>query len=190
MAKVKREKKAAKGKWGHLVGVLPRLTHESATEQEQIEMLRKQIIADYQEEHPDAQHPPTAVLVDQYLALRDAKDRLKSQLSGVELELKTLTRMIDEKYDEEGLSSLHTSDGASVGRHFEPHAVVVDHSKLREWAEKNGLGERLTLPWPTVNAEVKAALESGTAVYDGEKLVGGPEGVDVFIIAKFQRRGQ
>lgn len=181
-------KPKVKGKWGHLVGVLPKLEQETPDRLDKIDAMRREIIAEYREEHGGV-YPPTAHLVDQYLSMRDAKDALKNQLSGIELELDTLKRMIEEKYEEEGLSNLTTSDGASVGMHYEPHAVVKDNDKLRDWAQKNGMERLLTLPWPTVNSEVKAALESGTATFDGEKLLGGPDGVDVFMITKFQKRG-
>jgi hypothetical protein len=180
-------KAKVKGKWGHLVGVLPALEMESPDRMEKIDALRREIIDEYKAAH--GVFPPTSHLVDQYLALRDAKDQVKQQLSDIELELDTLKRMIEKQYVDEGISSLTTSDGASVGMHYEPHAQVRDNDALREWAIKNGMERLLTLPWPTVNSEVKAALDSGTAVYDGEKLVGGPDGVDAYLITKFQKRG-
>lgn len=182
------DKPKVKGKWGHLVGILPKLETETPERMEKIDALRKDITEEYKTEH-GGQLPPTAHLVDQYLAIRDAKDIKKQELSDLELELDTLKRMIEQRYEEEGISNLHTSDGASVGMHYEPHAQVEDNDKLREWAIKNGMERLLTLPWSTVNAEVKAALDSGTATYDGEKLVGGPDGVNAYMITKFQKRG-
>ena len=180
--------KAPKRKWGHLVGVLPKLEMESPDRMEKVDALRQEIIEEYRKEH-DGHPPPTSYLVDHYLGLRDAKDMLKNQLSDIDLELETLLKMIEKRYEDEGILSLTTSDGTSVGMHYEPHAQVEDNDKLREWAKENGMERLLTLPWPTVNAEVKAALESGKAVYDGEKLVGGPDGVNVFLVTKFQKRG-
>lgn len=180
-------KSKVKGKWGHLVGVLPKLNTRTERFDEQ-DALRDQIINDYKAEN-GGQPPPTSFLVDQYLALRDAKDAVKSQLSDIQLELDTLTNMIEQRYEDEGLQKVTASDGAAVGMHYEPYAQVTDNDAMVEWAKKNGLERKLTLLWPTVNSEVKAALESGTAVYDGEKLVGGPDGVSVYMITKFQKRG-
>jgi len=190
MAKAKKPKNdKPKGKWGHLVGVLPKLEKaETPERQDQIDLLRQEIIEEYQKEH-DGAVPTSGYLVDQYLACRDAKDAVKAQLHDLELELETLTKMITDNYEAEGISNLHTSDGASVGMHYEPFVVVKDKDANRQWAVKNGLERLLSLPWQTLNSEVKAALESGKAVYDGEKLVGGPDGVDVFLVTKFTKRG-
>jgi hypothetical protein len=170
--------KKQKGKWAHLVGTLPKLVQEEPSRQEQIEFLKGEIITECREEQGGLL-PTAAYLVDKYLSVRGAREDLEQQVKDLELEEAALKQMLEAQYEAEGVSNIKLRDGSSLGMHPEPHAVVVDKDKNREWATKNGLERHLALPWSTVNKELKEALERGENP---------PDGVEAFMITKFTRR--
>jgi hypothetical protein len=181
-----------KRKWHHLVGVVPSIEPIDDATPERLEMLdalKQEIIEEYRKEH--GAPPTTQYLVEEYFAMRDAKDLIKEQLKGAELQLNALTSLLAEQYRAEGRDNYTlVDDGQVVGRvemHPEPYVVVKDRDANREWAIMHGFERSLQLHWKTLLSEVKRQLDTGEAVYDGEKLVGGPDGIDLFVVQKFKK---
>jgi hypothetical protein len=170
--------KQKKGKWAHLVGKLPRLNNIEPTRQEKLNIIKEETIKEHREKHGI---PPTAaILADEYFTLKETKKLLEEQMKDIDLELEAITQLLENQYEAEGVSFLRLTDGGSVGMHYEPYAVVTDRDKNRQWAVENGYERLLSLPWQTINSELKARLERGEPE---------PDGVEAFLITKFTKRG-
>jgi uncharacterized protein YhaN len=185
MPRAKAGPKKLTGKWAHLIGKLPKLNEEDPKDQEIIEKLKEKMI----NEHMEAQkEPPTlGYLVEKYMDARHYKETLERELKDTELEISAILQMVEVAYEAQGIRSLRLPDGSSLGFHYEPKAVVIDPAAHRRWAIQNGLAEELTLPWSKTNSLLKKALEEQTAVYDGEKVVGGPDGVQAHMVVRFRK---
>ncbi len=167
------------GKWGHLVGKLKKLSSEHDLERQQtMEALKSVIIDEHREAHGI---PPTAgFLVEEYMQLRLVKEQKEAELKDVDLQLDSILQMLEKQYEAEGIQFLKLADGSSLGMHVEPHAVVTDQQALKQWAIRTGIGDLVTLPWPTANSQLKLALEKGQPE---------PDGVEAYLVTKWSRRG-
>jgi hypothetical protein len=155
------------GKWSHLVGKLKDKPVDPSYEQalmarvDELMAEEKQTLAlNYEDNEQDIADLE-----------KDVKDRKFEQ----EAILAAMTR----KFKDEGLES------AVIAGHRwtpvpDPYASVKDRAAFLEWAEQH-MRENLQLPWQTLNATVKAALEVGDEL---------PPGVEVFLKRGFKRTKQ
>lgn len=108
--------------------------------------------------------------------LRGRKSALKEKLSGVQLALDAHQQLIENAYEEDGITSLKFKEGGGVSLEFAPHATVVDREEFHRWCIEEDLTNSLTLPFQTLNALTKDLLLDGKNV---------PSGVKAFVRTKF-----
>ncbi len=113
--------------------------------------------------------------------LRGREKALKEKLSGVELALVAYEQLIENAYEEVGITSLKFKEGGSVSLEFVPHATVTDREKFRRWCIDEDLTNSLMLPFQTLNALTKERL------LDGQNE---PPGVKAFVRTKFVLRNK
>ena len=113
--------------------------------------------------------------------LRGKKSALEEKLSGVELALTAYGQLIENAYEEDGITSLKFKEGGSVALEFVPHATVLDREEFRRWCIEEDLTNSLVLPFQTLNALTKERL------LDGQNE---PPGVKAFVRTKFVLRSK
>ncbi len=108
--------------------------------------------------------------------LREKKDVLKEKLSGVQLALTAYEQLVENAYEEAGITFLKFKEGGGVRLEFVPHATVNDREELRLWCVKEELTGSMTLAFGTLNALTKERLLDGKPE---------PPGVKAFVRTKF-----
>lgn len=120
-----------------------------------------------------------AELSELYNAADDRKKQIAKDEKAVNFDLEVFTRAFDAKLDAEDLESVVTN-GYRYTPTPEPFAQVTDKVKFLEWAHQE-MRDNLNIHSGTLNAVVKAALESGAEL---------PPGVDVYIKRGIHRTKQ
>lgn len=120
-----------------------------------------------------------AELSELYNAADDRKKQIEKDEKTVNFDLEVLTRALNDKLKEDDIESVVTN-GYRYTPKPEPYAQVTDKATFLEWAHAE-MRDNLNLPWQTLNAVVKAALESGAEL---------PPGVDVYIKRGIHRTKQ
>ena len=108
-------------------------------------------------------------LAQMYADLRREKARLEEQESILNLRLESVSQLLSDTYDQEGISSLKLADGSTVRAQPEPYAQVEDREAFRLWCIEQGLERSLVLPWATTNALTKERLLNGEPEPTGVK---------------------
>lgn len=124
---------------------------------------------------------PNHLLSAIYGRLRDKKDHHNAELSVLELEIEAITQVFVERFEDEGISSQRFDDGVLISIADAPYPVVKDKLALREWIDKSGLSDILTVNYQTLASLVKERLSGAV----NESL---PDGVDVFMKTTLSRR--
>lgn len=124
-------------------------------------------------------------LVAIYNAWRGDKERLEDELSGVNLKLEAVERMIEEYYDANGLLTQKFDDGTSITVSPDPVVNVEDSQAFYAWVKEDA--ERVSkfklaeyINPQTAKAGVKAMLEQNLHTL--------PPGVKVYYQNKLSRR--
>jgi hypothetical protein len=99
--------------------------------------------------------------------MRAVKDTFEAQEKETNLLLEAYKQLLIDHAENEDVSSVRLTTGELIGVQWEPHAVVVDRDKLREWVKIVGLERELQLPWQTLNALTKERLLKGELEPDG-----------------------
>jgi len=113
--------------------------------------------------------------------LRDERDALEETRSALDCRIKATEQLITDAYDAEGIEKVDLTGGVSVATEVEPYASTEDPEAVRAWAIERGLGGKMSLPWQTLNSEVKEMLLNGEAP---------PPGVKLFVRTKVALRGR
>ena len=124
---------------------------------------------------------PNHLVATVYNALRQKKDKLVEDLSVLELEIEALTQLFVTRFEDEGIQSQRFEDGTLLSITDAPYPIVKDKLALREWVDKQGLSDMLSLNYQTLASLVKERL-SGQV---NEPL---PNGVDVYMKTTLTRR--
>lgn len=107
-------------------------------------------------------------------------EELKEQLSDANLTYDASQRLLAERFEADGTTSIKNELGTFYIQD-EPYSQVVDKEAINIWIIQNGMDELRQPPWQTLNAIVKQRLENGEPV---------PPGVDVYMKTKVvMRRG-
>jgi hypothetical protein len=106
-------------------------------------------------------------LAAEYAAARAVLDVAKEEEKQARLDVDAIEQLISDAFELEGVSTVRTSDGASISWRQEPYAVVTDRAALRAWAMANGHEADLQILWQTANALMKASLEDRQPLPDG-----------------------
>ena len=146
----------AKPKWAHLKNKLPPLPDSDPKHKELVELAKGVYRA-----------KPLAELLKSYCAYREKKDELKVILSALQISVDAHEALIIEHYDAQAISKMTLETGETISTSPEPYAQVIDKKAMVEWAKSHGLGSALTLPWQTLNSELKALLENGQPAQSG-----------------------
>jgi hypothetical protein len=105
------------------------------------------------------------------------KDKIEQKLSGVNLEITALERLMLERFDATGVESI-TVGGHSFKPQVSPYPFIADPVAMRAWYEEH-MPERLNVAWQSVKGDIAAALR-------GEGDI--PEGVEVKTSTVISRR--
>lgn len=184
------------GKYAGVIDKLPRFYGTDDDYQVKVDEMKKAILQKASaEQQQEVRFLPASELCTQYedlrgsdesykLASRDTietiidafgKEGLEAMLYEINLRLEAVSQMMCDQFDVEGVSSMKLSSDARVAVQYEPYAKVDDRSKLKAWCEKNGLGDRLALPWQTLNSIVKERLLLGEPEPDGVSATSKPK---------------
>lgn len=155
------------GKWAYLKGQLPTLPADPSYGQ----ALMAQIDT-YRE-------LPLAEIAAAYNDLDEELEEREQELKDLKLRREAAERAMDQKMDAAGLESV-TAAGYRWTPKIEPYPQVKDKSALRVWIDEH-MRDNLSLPFQTLKATVKAALEAGDEL---------PPGVEVFLKRSFTRTKQ
>jgi hypothetical protein len=118
-------------------------------------------------------------LAHRYTQFRNEKDAIEAELSRVNLELETVTRMLIDSYNAEeadwgtyGASkeTVKLPSGDSVRLEPGPHLKVEDKEKFRQYCLKvPDLAAAMAIPWQTGNSLMKELLLKGQPEPPGTK---------------------
>jgi hypothetical protein len=146
------------GKYSSVVANLPRLAGEPGF-QAKVEEAKTQIF-----------NRAPGDLAALYLRLRDVKDEIAAKESQLNVDLAAVEQLMWSAFEDAGLTSVKLSDGSSIRVQQEPFVTVLDRAAVRQWAEGNGLGESLQVPWMTLNSATKERLLAGLPAPDGVEV--------------------
>lgn len=104
-----------------------------------------------------------------YAELRKEKDALKEKLSSIELEIEAFSKMLEDAYEADGITSQRLLDGGSVSVEYQPYGSIVDPLAFRSWCIKNGYETEMRLMPATVQSIIKERLVNGEPEPDGTK---------------------
>jgi hypothetical protein len=121
------------------------------------------------------------LLAARYRALRDERDVLERTRSVLDCRIRATEQLIEDSFSANGLELVRLADGSSVATEVEPYGSVEDPDMVRAWAMKHGLSAKLSLPWQTLNSELKEMLLTDGTV---------PPGVKLFVRTKVVLRGR
>jgi len=155
------------GKWSHLVGKLKDKPVDPSYEEALLARVDELMSQD------------KATLAATYDKYEEHVIKIEKDLKETKFLQEAISRAMLRKFADEGLES------AVIGGHKwtpvpEPYASVSDKALFLAWAEEH-MHDNLTIPWQTLNAVAKAALESGDEL---------PAGTDVFLKKSFKRTKQ
>jgi hypothetical protein len=102
-----------------------------------------------------------------YKEARLRKKELEEIIKGINVEIEAQTRLMEVRFESEGVTSLKLSDGGTVSIQPEVYPQVKDKEKFRLWCIDNGLEQSLSLPWQTTAAITKQLLLDGNPEPDG-----------------------
>lgn len=171
------------GKYADVVAKLKRTDEDSFRMQVQVARgaIVKELGADFN----------TSELVRLYFKLRREKEEVEEKVSQLNLRIETVTTLVIDGFERDGVSSIKLEDGSSLSNNPEPQAKVADEEKFWKWCHDDAdLRRLMKLPWNTTNAMVKdlllqaKELPPGVEAYFRDKLTprfgksggtGGPE---------------
>lgn len=167
------------GKYSDVVKKLEKLpTDDSKDYQAKVQEMRGKIAAKFREKYPNRPLDAAAV-VELYDAIRDVKEAHEELEKAINLELRALEQMLEERYEDMGVDKLRLESGVNVALEREPAAQVKDRDAFREWCVREGYANELQLPHQTMNKITKERLTNGEEP---------PPGVAAFYRVKFVRR--
>jgi hypothetical protein len=148
-------------KYAKLARSLPSLPEDDNPKQQLVNKRKREILI---------KEPRTGVhFTTKWLITRAKKDLLEAQLAEVEIEVEAYKQLLMDQYEVEGITRLRLDSGDGARLQYEPHLVVEDHDKYRQWCINTGLGRSLALPWPTGNSMLKERLMNGLPEMDGTR---------------------
>lgn len=106
----------------------------------------------------------------QYALLRKHIDEVKSLLSSMNLLMEAYQWLMVESLEVEGVESIRLANGQLVSTFPEPYTQIVDPEANRLWCIAQGLENKMTLPWGTLNGLAKRMLIDGLEPPAGTKL--------------------
>ena len=124
--------------------------------------------------------PQSSYLAQLYAQLRDRRAHVEEVLSGVNIDLEAVTQMMSDRFETEGLTKLTLANGRTISIGLEPYAQVTDKEAVRLWCISEGLEQKMSVPWQTLNELTKKRLLAG------EEL---PPGVTLFSKIKVRQLG-
>jgi hypothetical protein len=113
---------------------------------------------------------PHGLLIQQYLDTRRQLDRSEAVVKSRKARVAAAEQLMWAGMEQARVRAGKTEDGRGCYIKDEPQVEVTDHAAVREWALGNAFRERLQLPWPTLNAEVKERLLNGDPIPPGVNL--------------------
>jgi hypothetical protein len=123
--------------------------------------LKEEIEAD-----PDFQRQASTI-ARTYAELRREADAKAAELSELKLRLGATMLLMIDQFDVEGEKGLTLKNGDKVRWQPEPHLMVLDKEKFRQWCLKNDLERDMVLPWGKANKMAKEMLVTGRGEPDG-----------------------
>lgn len=144
---------ASKSKYKHVMDKLQLDLGTDPQYQAKVEIVKAKIL-ETTDQHATA-------LARRYIVVRTQKDKLKDELSSVQLELTAIEQLLALQYEAEGVSSMNVEGLGTVRVTPEPKAKVADPDAFRQWCIENGYERALALPWSTTNAVLKQRLLEG-----------------------------
>lgn len=162
------------GKYAEICKQLPRLLEEPSYQDKvnakKAELLTRWAIETAENGDDTPAPPPTALqLARRYDSKRTEKEDIEEDLKGVQLELTAIEQLLVDRYEVEGVASIHLTEGVAIGVQLEPYASVVDRRACRLWAIEHGYEDMLQMPWQSLNAITKERLIAGDPEPDGVK---------------------
>ncbi len=149
------------GKYDHVIADLPRIIGEEPAFQQKIDAVKREIVA------REPRHASNFAL--QYAMVRRQKDKLKEELSKLEISLQAYEQLIIEQFENEATKSLTLDDGDNIRTQPEPYLKVEDKELFRQWCVAQGHEREMHL-WPsTANAMLKERLLEGEAEMPGTR---------------------
>lgn len=98
------------------------------------------------------------------------KEAIEAELKDVSLELRALSELMEDQFENEGVRTVSLIDGGSIRRQPEPYATVVDQRAMLEWAlGDNDMRNSLTIHWSRLNSVTKQLLKAGLPEPPGVK---------------------
>lgn len=111
-----------------------------------------------------------------YHNLRAKKEKLKDELSTIEIALEATTQLLVDSAEDPAWgaygapkNALRLVSGEKIEVRPEPYSTVFDRDLVRQWAMSEGLERLLTINWQTINSITKELLLKGKAEPPGVK---------------------
>jgi hypothetical protein len=105
-----------------------------------------------------------------FVELRAKKRDLEADVSYLTLRMEALSRVLLERFEDDGITSFKTPADVTLFIRDEPYASIEDRAKIFAWIKKYRHVELLGIQWQTLNALMKEYLTDGKKIPPGVKL--------------------
>jgi hypothetical protein len=105
-----------------------------------------------------------------YIELRAKKRDLEADAKYVNLRMEALSRVMLDRFEDDGITSFKTPADVTLFIRDEPYASIEDRPKVIQWIKDNDHAELLGIQWQTFNALMKEFLLDGKKIPPGVKL--------------------
>lgn len=96
-----------------------------------------------------------------YAELRREAEQKVAELAELRLRLEAIKLLMVDQFEVEDQSAMTLGNGDKIQIWCEPHLIVLDKEKFRQWCLKNDLEREMVLPWTKANKLLKAMLKDG-----------------------------
>lgn len=148
---------------------LPRMIGVKPSYYEKVRALQQEIVAD-----PEFQRYASTISRTYADLRREAEEKAK-EYAEVKLRLAAVMLLMVDQFEAEDESAVTLGNGDKIAVHSEPHLIVTDKEKFRQWCVKQDLQQSMVLPWGTANKMMKELLMSGYGEVPGAECFARPK---------------